>query len=245
MKERPILFSAPMVRAILSGQKMQTRRTVKPQPEHPHFATRHMLATDDEGADLYLHSATLAKAIRCPYGQPGDRLYVLEAWRTLDELDPYSGGRLAEMCLDAGYRMPWAPIQYEADKERRNWQNVGTPPKTEPPKPGRYRHARFMPRWVSRILLEVVSVRVERLNAISEADAIAEGIACENVIVDTYYANGHHEVWADRCFFDGGCEEGYESAADAYAELWNNINGPDAWASNPWVWVVEFKRVQA
>lgn len=224
VRERPILFSGAMVRAILDGRKTQTRRVINPQPDHPGFASPHrrMLATDDEGQDLYLHSATLAQAIRSPYGKPGDRLYVREAWRSTKELDPHSGGRIEVMCLDAGYSIPWAPIRYEADGERRNWQHTGTPPHGGPPEPGRYRHARFMPRWASRILLEITGVRVERLNDCSEADAEAEGIAFLRDVPD-----------ADETL----------TARQLYECLWDSINGAGAWAANPWVWVVEFRRV--
>ena len=218
MKERPILFSAPMVRAILAGSKTQTRRVVKPQPDF--LGSMGDPTTPFKTFDFGLHGR-----IECPYGEPGDRLYVREAWRTLDELDPHSGGRISEMCLDAGYLTPWAPIQYEADKEQRNWQHVGTPPHLEAPKPGRYRHGRFMPRWASRILLEVVSVRVERLNDISAEDCIAEGAAGGHGAIPKYdYAATPHEH---------------------YRHVWKSINGPGSWDANPWVWVVEFKRVQA
>ena len=114
--------------------------------------------------------------------------------------------------------------------------------KWEPGKsPCRWRPSIHMPRWASRITLEIVSVRVERLQDISEEDAIAEGVYCENVIVSSYY--GHHEVGEYLYFFHGGPDEGFESAVDAYAALWDSINGEGSWEKNPWVWVIEFRRI--
>jgi hypothetical protein len=219
VKERPILFSGPMVRAQLDGSKTQTRRVVKPAGAHHIFQFR----GDDEarGADeptgkwAWCSSAhVVSDHIQCPFGKPGDRLWVREAWRSTSDLDAHSGARIAELCLDAGYRSPWAPIQYEADTARRNWEHTTTPPHDREPAAGRYRHARFMPRWASRITLEVTGVRVERLQDISEADAISEG-------------------WPRDCF-----------PLPWYRDLWDSLAAPGAdWAANPWVWVVEFKRV--
>ena len=106
---------------------------------------------------------------------------------------------------------------------------------------GKTRVSIHMPRAASRITLEIVSVRVERLQDISEEDAIAEGVYCENVIVSSYY--GHHEVGEYLYFFHGGPDEGFESAVDAYAALWDSINGEGSWEKNPWVWVIEFRRI--
>ncbi|PZX32022.1 hypothetical protein C7416_102182 [Cupriavidus phytorum] len=206
-KERPILFSGAMVRAIQDGRKTQTRR----------------VATEFDGMDVDNVLSRFPNQRGCPYGEPGNLLYVREAWRSTKELDPYSGGRIAEMCLDAGYMKPWTPIQYEADSQRRNWQHTSTPPHSGPPEPGRYRHARFMPRWASRITLEIVSTRVERLNDCSAADAEAEG--AEPILVPP----------------DGGSWPHYEG----FRTLWDSINGAGAWERNPWVWVVEFRRTEA
>jgi hypothetical protein len=103
-----------------------------------------------------------------------------------------------------------------------------------------------MPRWASRITLEITGVRVERLQDISEEDALAEGICCQNVIIGCNCNNGSHtEESADRYFFDDCNEAGYEFAIDAYAGLWESINGPGSWELNPWVWCISFKRVMA
>jgi hypothetical protein len=209
-RERPILFSAPMVRAILAGTKTQTRRAVKPQPPEFDHATRQ-------------HQRILVP--RCPYGQPADRLYVREAFRFLDSFDEDSPATVGERCLAAGYPKPWAPTQYEADGWRDNWMQVGTP-RSSPGSAtaGKLRPGIHMPRWASRITLEITGVRVERLHEISEADALAEGV---NVHPD------HH----------GKPRGSIYSPVQAYRDLWESINGPDAWAVNPWVWVVEFRRV--
>jgi len=240
MKERPILFSAPMVRADLEDRKTMTRRVVKPYRKHPIVNLAEAeptlgysgLHNDpdswgyeflDDGAPASLSSWPEL----CPYGQPGDRLWVREAWRTLDYLDEHSGARVAELCLDAGYRRPLAPIEYIVDGERMNWEHTSTPPHRGQPEPGRYRHARFMPRWASRLTLEVTSVRVERLQDISEADAIAEGLL------------------RDRDGWRGAPDlPWFASPVAAYRSLWESINGADSWNANPWVWVVEFKRLE-
>lgn len=195
-KNKGILFSAPMVRALLDGTKTQTRRTVKVTPDQ----------CEDIGIFYAEHP--------CPYGQPGDRLYVRETW--LQDSDG---------------------IHYRADE---------TFPEGAAAMLGGWRPSIHMPRKASRITLEVTGVRVERLNDISEADAIAEGITCENVIVGCNCNGGvHREEFADRYFFDGGFCDGYEYAEDAYRALWEKINGPGSWDLNPWVWVIEFRRMAA
>ncbi|CUI30398.1 hypothetical protein [Achromobacter xylosoxidans] len=214
MRERPILFSGPMVRAILAGNKTQTRRVVKPQPAGAWAAPG---------------------KTSCPYGQPGDHLWVREAWRSTADLDKHSGSQIADLCLDAGYNVPWAPIQYEADGARRDWKHTGTPPHDGPPQPGRYRHARFMPRFACRLVLEVTRVRVERLQAISYMDALAEG------------------AFDAAAFVGQECTDTGESADElarrlqwpqrAFRELWCKINGAESWDANPWVWIVEFRRI--
>lgn len=211
MAERPILFSAPMVRAILSGAKTQTRRVVKPQPPDPRF--KGMLALDDEGIDLWLHDRTLAQAIRCPYGQPGDRLWVRET----HSIGPAPGTPLQPGETAGALR--WPHVTYAADGavERRDtrWKGafgVGRP-------------SIHMPRWASRITLEITGVRVERLQDISEADAIAEGIVPTH---DGYgLPDGSHYHAAD--------------PRVSYWSLWDAINGPGSVEANPWVWVVEFQ----
>lgn len=225
MKERPILFSAPMVRAILDGSKTQTRRVMKKQPrsgtdrvillERP---IRSMKEAPVLRAWFQEEGANTSTELTCPYGQPGDRLYVREAWRTTGD-----DGR-------ADYLAPSAlqphPVWYDAD---------GAAPADQCA--GKTRVSIHMPRWASRILLDIVSVRVERLQDISEDDANAEGVELERCCLVSTDPCGAHL---------GGCcgQPKTLEPIDAYRKLWNDINGSDAWGANPWVWVVEFKRVQ-
>ena len=191
--ERPILFSAPMVRALLAGTKTQTRRVVKDTGLYAIDAAIH----GPETAARELQ----ALASRCPYGQPGHKLWVREA---------FSGARAYEM---HGYPLKeWGnKIWFWAD---------GNPQRGDWTKP---RPSIHMPRHLSRITLEVTDVRVERLQDISEADAIAEGIGRT--------ASGH--------WLPGPCDH----PEWAYHQLWDQINGAGAWGANPWVWVVSFKVV--
>jgi hypothetical protein len=192
MKERPIIFSAPMVRAILAGTKTQTRRVVKNTGMYAIDAPIH----GEETAKREL----LALATRCPYGQPGGRLWVRETWAQPDR-------------RSAGFS-PWV---YAANYQERPSH--------------RWRPSIHMPRCASRILLDVTAVRVERLQDISEADALAEGVTPK---------------WEPGC--SGRLMEAlggfsFRPAASAYADLWESINGPGSWDANPWVWMVEFRRV--
>ena len=199
MKERPILFSAPMVRAILSGQKTQTRRAAKPV-RHPDLGN-----TYDPGALVLEHEPQHVIDRACPYGQPGDRLWVRETWMDLSGtgVEPITGSRSRY-----AYRAD-TPAGSYGDETRKEYGL-------------KWRPSIFMPRGASRILLEIVSVRVERLNDISEADLEAEGI---QELID---AGVDH---------DG-------TPLDTYRVLWESINGANSWDKNPWVWVVEFKRIE-
>ena len=195
-REFPILFSAPMVRAILDGRKTQTRRVVKPQPNVVHAIY------NDASIATNLLFRKCDQRIHCPYGQPGNRLWVRETWARDDE----DGAVMFR--ADCG-------LGGDAD----DWQrgiNDGAPRY-------RWRPSIHLPRWASRILLEVIAVRVERLQDISEADALTEGVTFSVPVKPSR---------AERM------------ARDAYAELWESINGTGSWDANPWVWVIEFKRVQ-
>jgi hypothetical protein len=220
MKERPILFSAPMVRALLTGTKTQTRRVVKPAPvEDPRWAGGFYLEGRKSGPRaMSVHAPHIALA--CPYGAPGDRLWVRETFRFPESLDGLSPAEVGEKAIRAGYPTPWCPTQFEADGTRRTaheWRGFVTPP--QPNEPGRLRASMHMPRWASRITLEITGVRVERLNDISDADAAAEG-------------------------WPGPGATSLDAMA-WYSELWDEINGPGAWESNPWVWAISFQRIGA
>ncbi|AMH06499.2 hypothetical protein AL509_21550 [Achromobacter xylosoxidans] len=231
MRERPVLFNGAMVQAVLAGTKTQTRRAKAleyfSQPENDPDGWWCARVSDGVAYMVYKQSPH-ERAVQCPFGQPGDRLWVREAWRSVVDLDQHSGSHIADLCLDAGYSVPWAPIQYEADGARRDWKHTSTPPHDGPPQPGRYRHGRFMPRWACRLVLEITGVRVERLQDISEADAQGEG--CAPAWLD---ADDNQTVHAHR----------QPTYRQGFARLWREINGPSSWEANPWVWVVEFRRL--
>jgi len=212
MRERPILFSAPMIGAILSGSKSQTRRTVRTVPSC-HDADRAVPALlvkrgehagscvvlDDKlgpawspaGGDPYRPYQWHDRL--SPFGEPGDRLWVRETWRPMSwslHGTPARGETEIEYRADVGDR--------DDDTERAPW-----------------RPSIFLPRWASRITLEVTGVRVERLQAVTEADAKAEGVRPNHL--------GFHR--------------------EMFCTLWDAINAKRApWASNPWIWVVSFAR---
>ncbi len=194
MKERPILFSRPMVRAILDGRKTQTRRVVKPQPDGFHHST----------GEPSVFVGAFAKPIACPYGVPGDRLWVREKLKR----------------CDAGwwYAADDTPVLVCPQQKTQSivWAHH---------KLGDVCVSIHMPRWARRITLEVTGVRVERLQEISEGDSIAEG------------------------FRHSGSEQssGFIAAADGFFNTWESLNSKRGhpWSSNPWVWVIEFKRIEA
>lgn len=205
-RERPILFSAPMVRALLGGSKTQTRRVAKV----PANATdvrywappsgRSQPGWADPGLNYWTpdaSGATLSNHLDpCPYGQPGDRLWVRETFAKIE-----------------GQTRPWIETDYRATYTHgdRLGDLLGIKKRWTP--------SIHMPRAASRITLEVAGLRVERLQDISRGDAMAEGCPFPNM------AQG-------------------DDPRQWYADLWSEINGPDSWTANPWVWVVEFKRVQ-
>lgn len=201
-----------MVRAILDGRKTQTRRVVK------------LNAWKDEGdCDYTGQCIKVGEYIDlrlCPYGQPGDRMWVRETWAVPTECDSFSSGMLNRN----------VPMWYAADGEKRFITNAGNGP-------GKARPSIHMPRWASRITLEITGVRVERLQAITWRNAIAEGIepgTMGSAGWKDYEAKDSEGAWSD--------------PIDSYRTLWASINGrdnPGSWAANPWVWVVEFRRVDA
>lgn len=221
VKERPILFSGPMVRAILEGRKTQTRRMLKELPYpfcEPEFLEGNKISWMDDvraGEDARDPDALLAPGwfiengedctmVRCPYGQPGDLLWVRETWgvRAIKDQTPGHDDAYPEYwyrATDSGQvEGPWYPSIH-------------------------------MRRDASRITLEVVKVRVERLQDISEEDAKSEGVALDN---GHNYCTVGHPTWC------------HNRAKDCFEEVWRDINGPESWKANPWVWVVEFRRVK-
>ena len=188
-KERPIIFSAEMVRAILDGRKTQTRRVAKgPNP-----------------IDSPLAISTFGS---CPYGLPGDLLWVRETWACEQAKDAY---KPSEILTES---VCWYNAT-DRDSDQDSWR-------------GRIRSPRFMPRWASRILLEITDVRVERVQEISKQDASAEGCAnLRPVQTETGV------VYSYGCLLP----------IDFFKMIWNCLNAKRGygWDANPWVWVVEFK----
>ena len=213
MKERPILFSAPMVQAILDGRKTQTRRAVKPQPageiRRVEPDINHWIDTKYwERQNQKENRGIGTRGFACTYGQPGDRLWVRETWMDLQ-------GTGIEIVT--GSRERYA---YGADTPRGSYGDdqrkcYGL----------KWRPSIHMPRAASRITLEITSVRVERLQDISEADAQAEGVTDDGSLVTD---------------LDGKDRGG---TIAAYATLWEVINGVGSWDDNPWVWVLQFKHL--
>jgi hypothetical protein len=247
MKERPILFSAPMVRAILEGRKTQTRRVVKwvPSPRGNFKTVRltgtneYVLLDDDRGLTWTPYSGSgeqLWPVERyrdaCPYGGPGDRLWVRETWQALRFVEAMSEGYSLGYCDDR-----YAPDKIPKSNENGFWKPVyaATDPFGEEPTSEErgfsWRPAIHMPRWASRLALDVIRIRVERLQDITEEDARAEGVTFGEP--QPAIINGER---GEVCFFN---------ARDAFAYLWAAINGADSWKANPWVWVVDFNDVEA
>jgi len=220
VKQRPILFQGAMVRALLNGSKTQTRRIFKAKNGGV-WPNRN----DMPGMRQIMRN--------CPYGKPGDQIQVRETFFALGRWETRfsaKNGRdewhFVDMTLETGHA-----YSYVADGAvpalLAGKRDGGVTPKWWK------RPAIFMPLVASRITLEITGVRVERLQDISEADAKAEGLRHyrEKGIAPDLYCNG--------------ITDGFIFPVDAYSALWESINGPGSWDANPWVWVVEFKRVSA
>ncbi|WP_392739075.1 hypothetical protein AB3M75_16790 [Serratia ureilytica] len=206
MKERPVIFNGEMVRAILDGRKTQTRRVIANVGSDNCIPLQKPTKTKD---GIFTHVMDAPGHGLCPFGQVGDRLWVREAYQgplfNFDQMETYledtSKFERPEFCeyrADGGK----TPEYYDADDNLRyGW------------KPSIH-----MPRWASRITLEITAVRVERLNDISEEDARAEGAPTELCIIGEKHYMG-------------------------FRTLWKSIYGEESWSANPWVWVIEFRRV--
>ncbi len=203
MTERGMIFNAEMVRAILDGRKTQTRRPVKPQPElteRSGFSWNGALY--GAGSDERETNRNFAHA-KCPYGKPGDRIWVRETW-----------------------------ARYNIDHDSHDMAYRATTPE-DWPKGGRWRPSIHMPRWASRILLEITNIGVQRLNSISQADAAREGLI-------RLPATGRYCLNQGDQYFGGASHD----AREVFSWLWESIYGEDSWQANPWVWVIELKRIE-
>lgn len=240
MTERGMLFSAPMVRALLDGSKTQTRRVLKRQP----YVSRSMPpnVSDAEPGDLFVcpdmfptsdvRGSVIAECERIgvyhcmgqrafaekhsPYGQPGDRLWVRETTHRRPMLNLLTGEPLAPEYDGGAYTVDGVDVLTPDGFDFAWWYSRRCCPSIH------------MPRWASRILLEITGVRVERLQDIREADARAEGVTIEDRHMGGYCAG-----------------EFLPPSIRAYRELWESINGAGSWNANPWVLVVEFRRIES
>jgi len=218
MKERPILFSSPMVRALLDGRKTQTRRVCKAsivstslEGVDDGVATFSRLYGDGPGYDVQEDVYQL----RSPYGKPDDRLWVRETWAH-------------HVQAIGAKRDEDGPFVYAADGELAKQYRLGD----------KWKPSIFMPRCASRILLEIIAVRVERLQDISYDDALTEGIRdctkicpdeVNNITGETIHETARRLKWPQR----------------EYRFLWESLHGADSWDANPWVWVIEFKKIES
>lgn len=215
-----------MVRAILAGTKTQTRRVVKPQPaEGAHVETMRASLTRSGSKPVFaatwdVPSDDGSTISLCPYGHRGSRLWVREATRMRHLQNPITGEPTASECGE--YVADGEPILDRSGFDFAWWYSRRACPSIH------------MPRWASRITLEVTGVRVERLRDISEADARAEGCPC---YVCGRTMDGLSE---DDCH----CFHRMAGVSD-YRLLWESINGPGSWDANPWVWVIAFRRLPA
>lgn len=213
MKEKPILFRGEMVRAILDGRKTQTRRIVRPRlipVVDECFKVNGKWCNYTFGYDLVELS---------PYGPPGGRLWVRET-HYYDTFEKFPKSKPANFPMDFYYRADGECCEQIPECQ---CFDVGKTP---------WRPSIFLPRWASRITLEITKVRVERLQDISETDAIAEG--CE---MDGQFPKEQEDP-------SGIGHRGWDSAIEWYSDLWENINGEGSWDDNPWVWVTEFKQIK-
>lgn len=212
---KPIIFSAPMVRAILDGRKHQTRRVLKPQPE----ADRGGMVRFCEGgwfAPHVIEAAMATAGIRPRYAR-GDRLWVRE------------GLEIGQWGTVWQYRADAAPIRLMRDDPRAPAMIAWAHHQERDRIPSIH-----MPRWASRITLEVTNVRAERLQEISGEDAIAEGID-----------PAPHRCGCERCAMTAElCPATASSLIMEFAALWQSIHGPGAWEANPWVVAVSFRRTR-
>ncbi|HCF5848268.1 hypothetical protein [Pseudomonas aeruginosa] len=243
MKERPILFTGPMVRAIIEGWKTVTRRVMKYQPHEDASVTvgnYNVTVVDRHGEQQPGPEAFGAwwsdgeRGCICPHGQPGDRLWVRETWTDVN----LCGAPALAYRADEDIRDLMEEPGFLDDRGAFNYDD----PRVKPYPfacwyadldQARWRPSIHMPRWASRILLEITAVRVERLQDISDDQAEAEGVEGPENITNV-------DVWdgAERELFNA-----MNQPRARFRRLWSDINGSESWDSNPWVWCIEFKRV--
>lgn len=242
-----------MVRALLAGTKTQTRRICKPQPISVGSSGKRRVYRDEDfkrAWETYKGSGECDANRDCPYGQPGDRLWVRETWAPCEApiragcFQFAADGAVGQLVSTNGGDEWW----------ERNGHTIGISDRALlgvwVGQPSKWRPSIHMPRGCSRLTLEIAGVRVERLRDISEADAIAEGVESpaaeredhDRSICPACGGTGLHLALGQNLgVTEVDCRE-CDTNAKRYRHLWESINGPGSWDANPWVWVVEFKR---
>ena len=235
MKERPILFNGPMVRAILEGRKTQTRRILKRQPDDFHdtsdrrsYLTNTEILNFEEGSVAqFFYTMGEQEDHLCQYGQPGDRLWVRETWKPDPSFGYPQRTKISE--IDQGTNILYRATLPE-EHPKYSWQ--------------KWKPSIHIPRWASRITLEITDIRVERLNDISDEDAISEGLSSitkDGGITVKYGIPDHDGLPGG----DGWPWREWEiDPSFAFSKLWESINGEGSWGCDPWVWVISFKKVE-
>ncbi|WP_397321977.1 hypothetical protein [Pantoea agglomerans] len=208
MRERPIIFNADMVRAVLDGRKTQTRRVMKVQP---HAGVRNSPFVKSGIEDGH------GKELVCPFGEVGDRLWVRETFRVHSRATD-----VATLVYKASEQQSWTQQTHRVPIEKCN----------KPAVVDKWTPSIHMPRWASRITLEITSVRVERLQDISAEDVTAEGIKTLG-----------ESMWGSQWWVDAP-QAAINDAHLQFSIIWSKIYGEESWHANPWVWVIEFKRVE-
>ena len=220
VKSKPILFSGPMVKAILDGRKTMTRRIVKPQPDESCWFPADARLAWSNGVQVEQVNGKQLVVKRCHYGQAGDRLWVREQhwFRKDDGITAYFDGSIRTH-ITAGFPNHYCPAtKPPPDDWPNNHKELGF----------RSVPSIHMPRWASRITLEITGVRVERLQEISNADAEAEGVRATE--------------WAAKPL--PLREQSLSVVKLAFSHLWESINGKGSWEANPWVWAIAFRRLE-
>ncbi|WP_238085276.1 hypothetical protein [Pseudescherichia vulneris] len=232
MTERGMIFNAEMVRAILDGSKTQTRRIVKPQRVGDGWSVKE---AQSPLAARHTHDWWLPTGTRpysalpgCPYGVVGDRIWVRETWADVN----HDGCPAVAYRADGEVRDLQEDDGEEDDPNLEKYCFANFYPDLISGTEGRWTPSIHMPRWASRITLEITAVRVERLSEISEADAAAEGVPPAGDLLPDH-PGAYLTPKGD-----------FATAKVAFQRFWESIYGDDSWQANPWVWVIEFRRVE-
>jgi len=227
VKERPILFNDEMVRAIQEGRKTQTRRIAKNIERAPNFRAGWKAFRKYSAVSIDTPAPMLGRY--CPVGVPGERLWVRETWSDVNlqgapGIAYRADDDIRDLMEEPSFHDEDGAFNYDDERVKPYHFAVWSEDLLSGSE-GRWRPSIHMPRWASRITLEITDIRVERLQAISDKDARAEGVDCV------------HEAES------AGVPVEEVRPRSAFRALWDRINGEDAWDANPWVWVIEFKRI--